>query len=193
MSGAAGAPVLVHLMRHGRPTNPGRLLGHTDDAATAEGIAACVAQAADLSPTGVISSDLHRAERCAAAIAAAQGATATVDVRWRELDFGAWDGCDPRSLDAAALGRFWADPDGSPPPGGERWSALKVRVGAALADLSDRTLVVSHAGAMRAALAQACDLSARQAWAFDLPYAALVTLRLWRGELPAAQIVRLRP
>jgi alpha-ribazole phosphatase len=115
----------------------------------------------------------------------------TIDPRWRELDFGAWDGQHPRDLDPEALARFWADPDAAPPPGGERWSALVARVGAAIPVLADGTLVVTHAGAIRAALAMLCGFDARQVWAVALPYAAVVTLHIWPGEPPTAQIVRL--
>lgn len=176
-------PRIVHLMRHGRPVQAGRLLGHSDVGITDAGIAACRAAAAACRFARVVSSDLQRATRCARAISP----DIRTDARWRELDFGAWDGHDPAMLDRDALAAFWADPDGCPPPDGERWSALVARVGAALADVEGDTLVVTHAGAIRAALAHRCGFDARQVWAFDLPYAATVTLRLWPD---AAQIVR---
>ena len=186
-------PGLLHLMRHGEPVLTGRMLGRTDCPVTPQGIAACVAQVADLEPAAVVTSDLDRAARCACAIAEARGVQATSDPRWRELDFGAWDGLAPDAIDTGALSRFWADPDRCPPPDGERWSALTARVGAAITAVEPDTLVVTHAGAIRAALAVTCGLSTTQVWAFDLPYAVLVTLRLWRGESPAAQIVRIHP
>lgn len=167
----------VHLLRHGATAIGGRLLGHTDAPATPEGLAACRRAAQPLAYTHIVSSDLLRA--------AATFPAARRDPRWRELDFGDWDGADPATLDLAA---FWRDPDAAPPPNGERWSTLVARVGAALADVADGTLVVSHAGAIRAALASACGFDARQVWAFDLPYASVVSLRLW-GD--TAQIVRL--
>ena len=78
--------------------------------------------------------------------------------------------------------------------GGERWSALVTRVSAALADLAPvPTLVVTHGGAMRAALHSLCGFDQRQLWAFDLPYASLLSLRVWPGERPGAQIAGLYP
>lgn len=180
MSGAR----TVHLLRHGATVRPGCLLGHGDVPATKAGIADCVRAAAALSFDHVVSSDLRRAAACAAAI----GSAVRHDARWRELDFGDWDGRAPADLDAAALAAFWDDPDTCPPPGGECWSALVARVDAALAELADATLVVTHGGAIRAALAGACGFDGRQVWAFDLPCAAVVTVRLWHD---AAQIVRL--
>jgi alpha-ribazole phosphatase len=183
-------PRLLHLLRHGEPELAGRFLGRIDCAATPEGIASCVEQAAGLEVAHVVSSDLLRARACADAL----GGPVAVDPRWREMDFGAWDGLAASAIDSVALGRFWDDPDANPPPGGERWSALVSRVSAALAALPEGpTLVVTHGGAMRAALAALCGFGQRQLWAFDLPYAALLSLRLWPGEPVTAQIVALSP
>ncbi|WP_380875443.1 hypothetical protein ACFB49_04650 [Sphingomonas sp. DBB INV C78] len=178
---------LLHLLRHGAPALPGRLMGRTDCPATAEGIAACIKQVEGLSFDRLISSDLVRCADAARAIGAA-----TIDPRWRELDFGEWDGVAASEVDAAAIGAFWDDPDANPPPGGERWSSLVERVGEAIRELAPvDTLVVTHGGAMRAALLDLCGFQQKDLWAFDLPYAALLTLKIWPGERPTAQIVGL--
>lgn len=178
----------LYLMRHGAPVKSGRLLGSTDCDVTPEGIKACVAQVRDLSPAVVISSDLIRTRRCAEACGEPH-----IDPRWRELDFGEWDGLPPTDIDPPTLDDFWSDPDRHPPPGGERWSTLVARVGAAIDELTPvPTLVVTHGGAMRAALAHLCGLSPLAAWAFDLPYASLLTLNVWDGVPRRAQITELR-
>lgn len=184
----------LYLLRHGEPEGPGRLIGHTDARPTATGIAACVDQARDLATEVLIASDLSRARLAGEAIGLATGIPLAIDPRWRELDFGAWDGMAPGDVEAAALARFWDDPDGHAPPGGERWSALVDRVSAAIDDLAARpTLIVTHAGAMRAALAVLCGFDMRQTWAVDLPYNCLLTLRVWPGTTPTAQIAGLYP
>ena len=183
-------PVRVHLLRHGAPDQPGRLLGRTDAGVTAAGIAACRVAALDHGHLPLHSSDLVRALDCARAIG--EDRPVAIDPRWRELDFGDWDGCWPAECDRDALDRFQADPDACPPPAGERWSALCQRVGAALADRTragEAALVVTHGGAMRAALAVGCGLDARQVWAFDLPYAALLSLDLWPGASADAPVM----
>ncbi|MEG3087517.1 histidine phosphatase family protein [Sphingomonas sp. PB4P5] len=183
------SPVTLYLMRHGEPVLTGRLLGRTDCAVTAAGIHACRTQAEDLRVARIISSDLQRARACAEAI----GPT-VIDPRWRELDFGDWDGHAPADVDAAALSRFWSDPDAAPPPNGERWSALKDRVAEAIAALPpEPALVVTHGGAMRAALAILCGLDLAATWAIDLPYAAVLALKIWPGPPRAAQIAGLWP
>ena len=183
---------MLHLMRHGAPDVAGRLLGRTDDPATEAGIAACVAQAGGLAVSRIEASDLIRARACAKAIGSPQGVPVEIDPRWRELDFGAWDGLTPAAIDSAALSAFYDDPDASPPPDGERWSALQNRVARVLAEMPPvATLVVTHGGAIRAALADLCGFDRRQIWAFDLPYAALVSLRIWPGRTRTVQIVGL--
>jgi len=185
---------LLHLMRHGAPRLTGRFLGRTDCEPTAAGIAACVNQVADLQVEMLIASDLSRAKQAAAAIAALKTLPVDVDARWREMDFGDWDGHASNEIDGEDLARFWEDPDTNPPPRGERWSALVERIGLAIADLSPRpTLVVTHGGAMRAALAVLCGFSLPQLWAFDLPYASLISLKVWPGKQPSAQILALWP
>lgn len=181
---------MLHLMRHGAPLNPGRLLGWTDDPSTDEGLALCVERAGGLGIGRIVVSDLCRARAAGEAIAGADTQGMIVDPRWRELNFGRWDGLFPDEIDGDALRRFWEDPSANPPPDGERWPDLVARVAAAIRDLpAAPVLVVTHAGAMRAALSLLCGLSHRQAWAFDLPYASLLSLKLWAGEdLPSAQI-----
>lgn len=184
----------LHLLRHGAPDPPGRMMGRTDCAPTVEGIAACVEQALDLGIERVVTSDLRRAQAAGVAIADRLSRPLAVDPRWRELDFGEWDGLASSEIDAGALGDFWNDPDANPPPGGERWSALTARIGDALSDLAPTaTLVVTHGGAMRAALHRLCGFAQPQLWAIDLPYSALLSLRVWPGEQPSAQLVGLYP
>ena len=182
----------LHLLRHGAPETPGLLMGRTDGAPTADGIAACAAQAEDLGIEYLVASDLRRSREVGEAVGKALDLPVAIDPRWREIDFGDWDGKASSTVAPDALGRFWADPDANPPPGGERWSSLAARVSTAISDLAPvPTLVVTHGGAMRAALHILCGFDQRQLWAFDLPYAALLSLRVWPGEAPSAQITGL--
>lgn len=179
----------LYLMRHGEPELAGRLLGRTDCAVKAGGIAACRSQATDLAVDRIIASDLRRAHDCAEAI----GET-VIDPRWRELDFGVWDGLAASEVAPAALSSFWNDPDANPPPGGERWSMLTARVRQAIADLAPvPTLVVTHGGAMRAALSVLCEFDLAQTWALDLPYAAVLAFNVWPTTPRSAQIIGLWP
>ena len=185
---------ILHLLRHGAPHAPGLLMGRTDGPPTAEGIAACVGQVAERSFIRIISSDLERALQAAETIGGLRDVPVQTDPRWREIDFGDWDGLAASAIDPVAIGRFWNDPDGFPPPNGERWSSLTGRVSAAIETLPhEATLVVTHAGAMRAALACVLGFDQHQIWSFDLPYGALLSFRIWPGPTRSAQIVGLWP
>nr|WP_279587784.1 histidine phosphatase family protein [Sphingomonas aerolata] len=182
---------MLHLLRHGAPELTGRMLGRTDSPVTAEGLAACVARVKSLDFKGLVCSDLMRSQAIADAIGRERGVAPTTDARWRELDFGDWDGLAAAEIDPAALQRFWDDPDAAPPPGGERWSNLVARTTDAIEDLTlETSLIVTHGGAIRAALKSLCGFGLRELWAFDLPYAALITLRIWPDR--TAQIVALQ-
>jgi alpha-ribazole phosphatase len=185
--------ILLHLLRHGAPETPGLLMGRTDGAPTPAGVAACVERVASIDADAIVSSGLVRCDRAAQAIGAAWTLPVTIDQRWRELDFGDWDAKAAGEIDRDAMARFWDDPDANPPPGGELWSALVTRVTSAIADVAQRsTLVVTHGGAMRAALSALCGFDQRQCWALDLPYAALLSLRVWPGEQLSGRIVGLQ-
>lgn len=187
----SGDPLTLHLMRHGVPEQAGLLFGHLDAPPEKSGLALCMERARPLPFTRIISSDLARASLPAALLAEQRNVAHHRDARWRELDFGAWEGCDPATLPAADLAAFWDDPDTNPPPAGERWTNLRARVAAALADIDDAALVIAHAGAIRAALSILCGLDYRQGWAVDLPYGAVVSLRVWPGNPASAQITGL--
>ena len=183
----------LHLLRHGTPVLAGRMLGRTDCAETPEGIIACLDQTEHLEFSHLVSSPLRRAHATAAAIGARNGLEPEIDPRWREIDFGEWDGLLSADIDAAALGRFWDDPDNCAPRGGERWSALVARINDAIGALQEDTLVVTHGGAMRAALNVLFDFGQPQLWAFDLPCASVLSLRIWPGTPRQAQIIGLWP
>jgi alpha-ribazole phosphatase len=177
----------LHLMRHGAPQTPGLLLGHSDTPPDPDAMQPCVERARAIDFAQVLSSDLSRASSPAALIAAERAVPHHADARWRELHFGAWEGADPANFPASDIGRFWDAPDENPPPGGERWSDLRLRVESVLAAIDQPTLILSHAGAMRAALTLLCGFTYRQSWAIDLPYGALLSLRVW-PEMQSAQI-----
>lgn len=182
---------IVHLLRHGPPQRTGLLLGHTDEPALDPDCPQIRATVKRLPIAQVVASDLARASRQAVNLARHLGVPVRFDSGWRELAFGAWDGLAPEVLDSDALDRFWNDPEGHPPPGGERWSSLCGRVGTSLAALKTDTLVVTHGGAMRAALAVLTGLDHRAGWALDLPYRALLSLRIWPGVPTSGHVIGL--
>lgn len=182
---------VIHLLRHGPPLRTGLMLGHTDEPAVNFDCPVMRGKVQSLAIAQVVASDLSRAADQARILADDRAVPLTFDPDWRELDFGEWDGRSPDTIDQPALARFWDDPDANPPPRGERWSDLFSRVAVAFERLQDRTLVVTHAGAMRAALSVLTGLDHRGVWALDLPYRALLSLRIWPGETISGQVIGL--
>ncbi|WP_413465126.1 histidine phosphatase family protein [Novosphingobium profundi] len=181
----------IHLVRHVPPVRPGLLWGHGDVAPAVVDCPVLHQRVQEVAPTRLVSSDLSRAMLPAQRLAEKLGLELESSPRWRELDFGGWDGLAPEAIDGEALTAFWEDPEANPPFRGERWSQLCARVRAGLAVLEDGALVVTHAGAMRAALSVLTGLDHHGVWAIDLPYRARLTLRIWPGSTLAGQVVGL--
>ena len=182
---------VIHLLRHGPPLRTGLMLGHTDEPAMAADCPLMRGKVQPLAIAQVVSSDLVRATEQARTLANDHTVPLTLDPAWRELDFGEWDGRSADTIEQPDLARFWDDPNTNPPPGGERWADLCSRVAAALDRVQDRTLVVTHAGAMRAAFSVLTGLDHRGVWALDLPYRALLSLRIWPGSPISGHVIGL--
>ncbi|OYQ33544.1 hypothetical protein CHU95_14245 [Niveispirillum lacus] len=127
----------------------------------------------DLSDTGMIegarswlpdnavwlTTPLGRSIRSAAALRPGQPTVSVADLT--EQDFGAWQGRTHAEIwdsEREVAERFWQDPAGNAPPGGESFATLSDRVGMAVrretATYQGRDIVmVGHAGPIRAALA----------------------------------------
>ncbi|OZA22404.1 MAG: hypothetical protein B7X93_12885 [Hydrogenophilales bacterium 17-61-9] len=164
----AAEPVLLGFLRHGEVAGPANVYRGRDDAPLApRGWQQMHAALAALPEWGaIVSSPARRCHDFACDVATVHLLDCTVDERWRELDFGAWEGLRPDEAavrDAEAHAAFVRDPRRHAPPGGESLDALDARVGAALGRLGATarapTLVVTHAGAMRAVLAQVLGLT----------------------------------
>lgn len=77
----------------------------------------------------------------------------TVDERWNELDLGEWTNCSLADLPREQV-TDWRAGD-YVPPGGEQFGAAVDRIGEAIAELAAlpaSTLVITHGGAIRAAV-----------------------------------------
>lgn len=164
----AAEPVLLGFLRHGEVAGAAHVYrGRSDAPLTPHGHAQMHAALAAMPRWGaIVSSPARRCLDFACEAAAERGIACSVDPDWRELDFGAWEDLRPdeaAARDADFHAAFVRDPRRCAPPGGETLDALDARVNAALGRLGESarapTLVVTHAGAMRAVLAQVLGLS----------------------------------
>ncbi len=105
----------------------------------------------------IVTSPLTRCRHLAEQIAANLNCPLTEDHRIREMDFGHWEGQAWNSIPRAEIDAWAADFLHARPHGGESVAMLRARVGTALSDLKQLdgdSLVVTHAGVIKVALAQ---------------------------------------
>lgn len=164
-------PELI-LVRHAQTSRSGRrFCGRGDPALNRAGLTVARRLATDLAAAldpgvRIVSSPARRARQTAQAIARAiPGARVELDDRWAEADFGIAEGLTFDELARVApdladrLGRGEVAIDW---PGGESASSLAGRVVAAWRELIEQpmpTVVVSHAGPLRIAIALATSLA----------------------------------
>lgn len=177
-----GAAVLI-AVRHAPPLVSGICAGHAEIAVeppepAAERVCAALAGRA---PERIVSSPTARASELARELARRLGAPLRCDERLRELHFGSWEGRTWSELEQnepAALAAWMRDWQGARPPGGESAAELEHRVRRCLDELpAVPTLLVTHAGVIRAARVVVARLSWTEAMARAVPYLEPVVLR----------------
>ncbi|MBR0559860.1 histidine phosphatase family protein [Neokomagataea anthophila] len=150
-----------------------------------------------------VSSPLKRAQDTAAALMAASGhdaGTLNIDERFIEQSIGDWHGTphgEFPSLLSLPPNPFWSLAATETPPSGESMLDVGARVGRALEERASAsegqdTVIVSHGGAIRAALAHALQVHPETALRFSIQNLSLSIIEridgLWRvvkvNELP---------
>jgi broad specificity phosphatase PhoE/ribonuclease HI len=187
----AGPPTRLILVRHGATEHSAQLRfsGRNDLALDAAGQAQAAALAAR--PFGdvaaIVSSPLRRAQQTAQAIADKLGLPVSVDDRFTELDFGAFEGLGPaeaRERFPAELGAWYASEDAAPPQG-ESFADLARRVrrgrDAVVAAHPDRTVVVvTHVTPIKVLVRAALDAPFVSLFRMFLDIASVSTLEYYR-------------
>jgi broad specificity phosphatase PhoE len=106
-----------------------------------------------------------------------------------EQSFGDWQGMkytDLTAMQAEAYHRFWLAPAHQAPPGGESFIAVMERVSRAIRRLNEEhsardIIAVAHGGTIRAALAEALDLTPEAALAFSIDNLSLTRIERFDG------------
>jgi len=185
------------LIRHAEPDEDarGRCYGRLDVGLSPTGLARAQRLAhslRDVELEKVYVSPRLRAVQTAAAL----GIALNIDDRLRELDFGELEGrtYDEIEREQPAFFRRWMEtPTLVRFPGGESYPELRERVAAAVGDIvaahTGRTVaLVSHGGAIRAALAVVLGLPDDRAFALDVG-CARVSVVDWFGGTPVVRLV----
>jgi alpha-ribazole phosphatase len=163
----------IYLIRHTQTAAaPGLCYGRTDIGLTAGFTEELQKIRAKLPPLAsdclVFSSPLQRCRLLAEALSG----QVRFDDRLLEINFGAWENTPFTAIDEAAL-RYWTEHFvESTPPDGESFTDLWRRAGAFWQDLvcheAEQVLVVTHAGTIRALLAQVLGLPLANAFQFRI-------------------------
>ncbi|MFN3785675.1 MAG: histidine phosphatase family protein, partial [Thiothrix sp.] len=112
------------------------------------------------------------------------------DERWREIHFGAWEGCAPQQVMTThpeLLAQWWANPACCTVPDGESFTAFRDRVLEAWLELPKahkgrRVLVVTHAHVIRVILAEVLQMADERLLALNIEYGTLSHLRILRDR-----------
>lgn len=181
------ATVQLVLLRHAQAGLHGRFCGHSDPSLTVEGqqqIRTIIRSLSQIGPRVIWSSDLRRARETTEPIAKYLGLEYTTSPRLREMNFGAWEGLSWKEVefrypdDARAWAKLFPH---HRPPGGESFLELQARAVEQLEQLANRaepgcTLVVTHAGLIRAAVGWVLGMPDERISRLGQSHGALTTL-----------------
>lgn len=187
----------IDLLRHGETRAGSVYLGRTDAPLSEHGFRQ-MAEALPDAPHyhAALGSPLARCAEFATDYAQQHGLPLHYDARFREMDFGAWDGRSAAEIAAAdpgALENFWRDPVAFTPPQAEPLLSFQARVLAAWRELPARypgqhVLLITHGGVMRIIL---CHLQRRplsELLSLAVPHAALHRITVWHEPRQIAQV-----
>ena len=152
----------MFFLRHGQTVVGDGFTGHHDVSLTEMGRQAMFDAVNMLHPTQIVSSPLKRCALIAQVLAERWRIELTIDRRWIEYDFGHWTGQTAAEVyehSPDELAMFWENPEANSPPGGETLSDFATRIKAAVHDLPEGALVVSHGGPGRLLKVWSNDLS----------------------------------
>jgi len=189
------APVTtIDLIRHGEPVGGRKYRGQTDDPLSEKGWGQMWAAVGEHKPwQHIVSSPLSRCHAFAAELAQKHALPLSVDSRFMEVRFGAWEGQTAEQLKASdpdIIARFRRDPIGQRPAGAEPLEDFLARVAAAWQDLlaahaGKHVLLVCHAGVIRMTLAHVLGIPLARTYFIDVPSAGLTRITV-EGEGPEA-------
>jgi len=201
-TGAQGAPTKLLLLRHGQTalSVQRRYSGRGNPELTELGVRQAAAAAAYLGALGgidaVVCSPLRRARDTASAAATALGLDVSVDDDLIETDFGTWEGLtfgesaerDPE------LHLRWLRDTSVPPPEGESFDAVAIRVRRAqeriLTENAGKTvLVVSHVTPIKTLLRMALDAGPTILYRLHLDLASLSIAEFYPDGAASVRLV----
>jgi len=186
----------IDLLRHGACERLDTFRGSTDVVLVPEGQAQMEARLKQHQGWDfVITSPLRRCREFAERFCDHNDLELRVDERWRELDFGQWEGQNIEQMFVdfpEEMYRYFFKPGSYTPPGGELLVDARDRVVQAYQELleSDRgqhILVVQHGGTTRLLLTHILDAPLSSSSRFHVPFANLTRICVYHhqdGDFP---------
>ena len=176
----------IDVIRHGEPVGGRRYRGHgVDDPLSEKGWQQMWDAVADHSDwQHIATSPLSRCLDFAQQLSKKLKIGYSVDDRFKEIGFGAWEGLSPDEIltkDANALEHFYKDPIRNRPEGAEPLEAFSSRVWQAYNDISrkhvnEKVLIVGHAGVIRAITANILGMDLNHVYSnLKIEYGGIVT------------------
>ena len=172
----------LYLVRHTTPAiAPGVCYGQSDIEVAetfAHELEAVRGKLAAVMPVAIYSSPLKRCSQLAAAIASMTGCDVQHDPRLMELHFGDWELLAWNDI-PRGLVDVWADDHVmQAPPAGESFHALSLRAQDFLQEVSanhmgQNLVVLTHAGVIRAMLAQALNMKLADSFRLQIDYGSI--------------------
>ncbi len=189
----------ILMVRHGKTewNKQARFQGKTDIPLDGDGHAQARLLAARLgswNPEIIFSSPLQRARETAEAIASEHENLSPVLLDGlSEMCFGVWEGRVIRDIIASegeSFTRWRESPFESPPPGGESFDSVGLRVRAAMEEIMsaecERVVAVSHGGIIRAALALFLDIPLAATWRMEVTNCSVTALDISKRGISLA-------
>lgn len=171
----------VDVLRHGACLGGEIFRGSTDVELSEQGWAQMHEAVRDMNWDQIISSPLKRCRLFAEALAEQSSTPITVDERWREFNFGVWEGQLREKVWAESgddVVQFFSDPASFTPKNGDSYQAVCERVNLAWEQIiqdhkNKRILLVIHGGIFRTLHAQLKSLPSHAFNSIEVPYACL--------------------
>lgn len=183
----------IDLIRHGEPVGGRKYRGQIDDPLSEKGWAQMWNTVGDYAQwQRIVTSPLSRCQAFADTLAERRGIPVSVEARFKEVTFGAWEGQTAAQLSAHhpdLLFDFKCDPVAQRPAGAELLVDFHARVTAGWQAMLDahsgeHLLVVCHAGVIRMLLASVLGMPAHNAYRIQVGSAAIsrITVEARHGQ-----------